>query len=99
MCPRLANARLESLCLLNLIMFLDLIGTLLDIDDLDDLDLDDDMQFDGEIGNKVGDINSDLVEVEGYTREDGTEVASYVRTAPDDDLTNNLGFWDLVNQA
>ena len=42
-------------------------------------------------------LNEDLVEVDGYTREDGTEVDSYFRTMPDDDLTNNLGFWDLVN--
>ena len=42
-------------------------------------------------------LNEDLVEVDGYTREDGTEVNSYFRTMPDDDLTNNLGFWDLVN--
>ena len=72
-------------------MLVAIIGTLLDIDDLDELD-DLDVTEDGE-------LNSDLVEVEGYTREDGTEVASYVRTAPDDDVTNNLGFWDLVNQA
>ncbi len=54
------------------------------IDDLDDLELD-------------GDINSDLVEVDSYERADGTVVASHVRTAPDSDITNNLGFWDLVN--
>ena len=44
-------------------------------------------------------INSDLVEVDGYVREDGTEVDSYLRTMPDSDVTNNLSFWDLVNEA
>lgn len=82
----------------NFIMIVALIGSLVGIDELDELDLDD-MELDGEIGGDAKDINSDLVEVEGYTRADGTEVAGYVRTAPDDDLTNNLGFWDLVNQA
>jgi len=55
----------------------------LGIDDLDDLDVDD--------------INSDLVEVDGYERADGTYVEAHVRTAPDDSLTNNLSWWDLVN--
>lgn len=44
-----------------------------------------------------GDINSDLVEVDGYERADGTFVEAHVRTAPDGDLTNNLSWWDLVN--
>ena len=55
---------------------------------LDDVDLDDDF-----------DLNGDLVEVESYERADGTEVAAHYRTSPDDDLTNNLSFWDLVNRA
>lgn len=55
------------------------------LDDLDDLDLD------------VDELNGELVEVDGYVRADGTVVDSYVRTAPDDSLTNNLSWWDLVN--
>lgn len=54
------------------------------IDDLDDLELD-------------GDINSEIVEVDSYERADGTVVESHFRTAPDDSLTNNLSWWDLVN--
>ncbi len=59
----------------------------LGIDDIDDLDLD--------VTN--GDINSDLVEVDGYERADGTWVEPYVRTAPDASTYNNLGFWGLMN--
>ena len=44
-----------------------------------------------------GDLNSDLVEVDGYQRADGTYVEPHVRTAPDGSTTNNLSFWDLVN--
>ena len=55
---------------------------------MDDLDLDLDVD---------GDINSDLVEVDSYERADGTVVEAHVRTAPDDSLTNNLSWWDLVN--
>jgi len=58
---------------------------------IDDLDLDDiDMD---------GDLNSELVQVEGYERADGTWVEPYLRTAPDADVTNNLSFWDLVNRS
>lgn len=59
---------------------------------IDDVDIDDDLDLDGE-------LNPDLVEVEGYERADGTFVEPYLRTAPDGDLTNNLSFWDLVNRA
>lgn len=45
----------------------------------------------------IEDINSDLVEVDGYERADGTIVDPYVRTAPDDTVLNNLSFWDLIN--
>jgi len=54
---------------------------------VDDLDIDD----------VDGDINSELVEVDGYERADGTYVEPHVRTAPDASTTNNLSFWDLVN--
>ena len=43
------------------------------------------------------DLNSDLIEVDGYERADSTWVEPYVRTAPDDTVTNNLSFWDLIN--
>ena len=43
------------------------------------------------------DLSSELIEVEGYYRADGTWVEPYFRTAPDSSLTNNLGWWDLVN--
>lgn len=56
----------------------------LGIDDLDIEDVD-------------TDINSDLIEVDAYERSDGTIVDAHVRTAPDDDLTNNLSWWDLLN--
>lgn len=59
---------------------------------IDDVDIDDDLDLDGE-------LNPNLVEVEGYERADGTFVEPYLRTAPDGDLTNNLSFWDLVNRA
>ena len=59
---------------------------------LDDIDIDDDLDLDG-------DLNPELVEVEGYERADGTWVEPYLRTAPDGDPTNNLSFWDLVNRA
>lgn len=59
---------------------------------IDDVDIDDDLDLDGE-------LNPDLVEVEGYERADGTFVEPYLRTSPDGDLTNNLSFWDLVNRA
>lgn len=59
---------------------------------IDDVDIDDDLDFDGE-------LNPNLVEVEGYERADGTVVEPYLRTAPDGDITNNLSFWDLVNRA
>ena len=55
----------------------------LGIDDLDDLDVDE--------------LNPDLVEVDAYQRADGTFVEAHVRTAPDDSLTNNLSWWDLIN--
>ncbi len=45
----------------------------------------------------VDELNSDLVEVEGYHRADGTWVEPHFRTAPDSSLTNNLSWWDLVN--
>lgn len=64
-------------------MLLAFVAPLFGIDDLD-LDLE-------------GDLNSDLVEVDGYERADGTYVEPYLRTAPDGDVTNNLSFWDLVN--
>ena len=61
-----------------------------------------DLDGDGVIDEVVevdcsSDLNSDLVEVDGYYRADGTWVDSYVRTAPDTSVTNNLGFWDLIN--
>lgn len=52
-----------------------------DIDELEDLE----------------ELNGDLVEVDGYERADGTWVEAHVRTAPDEILTNNLSWWDLVN--
>ena len=60
--------------------------------DLDDLDLED-LDVTAE-----SDLNPDLVEVNGYERADGTWVESYVRTAPNDDLTDNLGWWNLSNE-
>ena len=42
-------------------------------------------------------LNGDLVEVDGYLRADGTWVEPHFRTSPDSSLTNNLGWWDLVN--
>ena len=59
---------------------------------IDDIDIDDDLDLDG-------DLNPELVEVDGYERADGTVVEPYLRTAPDDDVTNNLSFWDLVNRS
>lgn len=59
----------------------------LGLDDVDDdLDLTD-----------TDDLNGDLVEVEGYERTDGTWVDAHVRTVPDEYVTNNLSWWDLVN--
>ena len=43
------------------------------------------------------DLSSELIEVEGYYRADGTWVEPHFRTAPDSSLTNNLSWWDLVN--
>lgn len=42
-------------------------------------------------------LNSELVEVDGYYRADGTWVEPHFRTAPDATPTNNLSWWDLVN--
>ena len=58
---------------------------------IDDIDIDD-IELDG-------DLNSELVQVDGYERADGTWVEPYLRTAPDGDVTNNLSFWDLVNRS
>ena len=67
-------------------MLVALLCSCVGIDGIDDIDLD-------------GDLNPELVEVDGYERADGTVVEPYLRTAPDGDPTNNLSFWDLVNRA
>ena len=65
-------------------MLLSFVAGCLGIEDADCLDLDQD-------------INSDLVEVDGYETAEGTWVEPYVRTAPNDSLTDNLGWWNLTN--